>query len=72
MKKKYETRNKIIKWFTILVVITFLATVVWSGIVAFISVSSFNKENNIDTLNKFKKINNKQSTITWQLIQQND
>ena len=40
MKKKYETRDKIIKWFTILVIFSFLVTVVGSGIVAFMGNNS--------------------------------
>ena len=76
MQNKYETRNKIIKWFTILVVVAFLATVVGSGIVAFISTSSEKKQNVVNTLNKptekeIQEINNYQSSTTWQLIQQN-
>jgi len=76
MKRKYETRNKIIKWFTILVVIAFLVTVVGSGIVAFISTSSEKKQDVVNTLNKpiekeIQEVNNSQSSVTWQLIQQN-
>jgi len=51
MQKKYETRNKIIKWFTILVVVAFLATVVGSGIVAFISTSSNTQAVNTNPIN---------------------
>ncbi len=76
MKRKYETRNKVIKWFTILVVIAFLVTVVGSGIVAFISTSSEKKQDVVNTLNKptekeIQEVNNSQSSVTWQLIQQN-
>ena len=76
MKRKYETRNKVIKWFTILVVIAFLVTVVGSGIVAFISTSSERKQDVVNTLNKptekeIQEVNNSQSSVTWQLIQQN-
>jgi len=76
MKRKYETRNKVIKWFTILVVIAFLVTVVGSGIVAFISTSSERKQDVVNTLNKptekeIQEVNNSQLSVTWQLIQQN-
>lgn len=55
MKKKYETRNKVVKWFTILVIVAFLVTLVGSWIVAFISTNpkkEAQKTQIIQTLNK--------------------
>ena len=45
--KQYETRNKVIKWFTIFVILSFIATVVGSGIIAYISINS--SENNVQS-----------------------
>ena len=42
--KQYETRNKVIKWFTIFVILSFVITIVGSGIIAYISINS--SENN--------------------------
>jgi len=38
--KQYEKRNKLIKWFTIFVILSFIATIVGSGIIAYISINS--------------------------------
>ena len=70
MKKKYKTRNKLIKWFTIIVVLAFLVTVIGSGIVSFISISSTRRKSVLN--NSVKKWDLEVNTIaSWQLIQQN-
>lgn len=52
-KNPYEVRNKFIKWFTIIVIVAFLLTMIAWGIVAFLpSKDTQKKQEIINTANK--------------------
>ena len=76
-KNPYETRNKAVKIFTIIVIIAFLLTIIAGGIIAFFPTkNSSKKESIINTANKpLEKENqevNNSNNVPWQLIQTGD
>ena len=72
-KNPYETRNKAVKIFTIIVIIAFLLTIIAGGIVSFLPANSDKKQSVINTVNKpLEKENqevNNSNNAPWQLIQ---
>ena len=38
--RQNKTKSKVIKWFTIFVILSFVATIIGSGIIAYISINS--------------------------------
>ena len=73
-KNPYEVRNKFIKWFTIIVIVAFLLTMIAGGIVAFLPNKNTEKKQVIvNTVNKplqkeNQEVNNYNNT-PGQLIQ---
>jgi len=73
-KNPYEVRNKFIKWFTIIVIVAFLLTMIAGWIVAFLPTNNTEKKQEIiNTSNKpLQKENqevNNYNNAPWQLIQ---
>ena len=76
-KNPYETRNKAVKIFTILVILAFLLTIIAGGIIAFFPTrNNYKKQSIINTANKpLEKENqevNNSNNVPWQLIQTGD
>ncbi len=67
MAKTYETRDKAIKRFTLLVILSFVITMVWSSIVVFISSPEKEKRNDMKTNYTVKEIASG-AKLSWSLI----